>query len=185
MPAYLVQLAGTRHLSSGNGRLVFAASVAGARDIAANFRDGEGEQWEQATVTAIEAGSDFEGWTFRVTVSDTTDGSVVADVTVTGAASDGLAEIGADLVTALNGTASIAGAAFATSTLTVAETTDSLGDHKVGIEILPPAADYEGRRHIESFVTSITDEGASGAALSIVFSADTATVPSVLRGVRV
>lgn len=123
--------------------------------------------WAAATATVLADAGDLADWRCRVTV--TTSGGTkgdVADVTVTGVTVADFDTIAALLVTALNATASIAGAAYSTPTLTIAETTDSLGDHTATVELLPPTTWSDPTIPFPDFRTGITHEGASGAALS-------------------
>lgn len=123
--------------------------------------------WASATATALAHVTDLEGWRANVKVA-TSAGVTVADVTVTAASGDTFDEIGDDLVTALNATDDIAGAAYSTPNLTIAETTDSLGDHVVTVKFLPPITWSDPTIEFSSLFGTVTDEGVSGAALAVV-----------------
>ena len=174
--AYLVTLAAdsgmTLHGGGANQMVVWANDATDAKTIAkAKYGAGDDAAWAAATATELVVGTDLEGWSFRVVVTDPADDSVVADVSVTAAAADQVDDVGADLVVALNATASIAGAAYnvGTNVLTVAETTDALGDHHVAAYAYPPAASYAGSQDVSfaGFFTTITDEGSGSAALAL------------------
>jgi hypothetical protein len=102
--------------------------------------------------------------------------------TLTGGAdgTDVLSSLASLMMTALNATADIAGAAFTSSTnvLTVAAASDVLGDHLVEAIMVPPDAE-ENDVGVPGFVTSITDGGLASAALSVDFAADNYAVPKV------
>lgn len=201
MALFLVQMAPGGHTTLKNGidtMVVSADDATDAKAIAKTHLTGDASDaaWQAATVTALAdvdvADADaLNGWTFRVLVEDPSDNSVVADVTVTGVTTslDTLDEIGTALATGLNLSAiDNAGYVGATQTLTVATGGggDDLGDHRVTVEVKPPVVvDANGNQtndpqHIASFVASVTDEGLSTDALTVVFDADTKIVPTVL-----
>ena len=122
--------------------------------------------WASAVVTAITEDTDLEYWRAKITVYDT-GGAVVETVTVVADSADDFDAIGDDLVIALNATTSIAGAAYATPALTIAETTDALGDHTVVIEFLPPTTWDDPTISFDTFWDTLVHEGAGGAALSV------------------
>ena len=88
-------------------------------------------------------------------------GAVNATFTTTAVAGKTFVQVMADMVTLLNAHASIAGAAWSTPNLKVAETTDGIGDHTV------TASFKLGDQEIESVIGTITDGGAAGAALNV------------------
>ena len=104
------------------------------------------------------------------------------DVSYTGIASDTVDLIGTALAVALNATVPIAGAAYVggTNVLTIAQTTDNLGDRSVEIEITPPGcvAPIGGT----FFYTALTHRGAVGAALSVNLT-DSAAIPKLIARV--
>jgi hypothetical protein len=182
MPAYLVTLnrekLGRQLKHGADAMCVFAADGTAALEMAAAALDGDGGIWSEATATAIAADADFNGWTFKIGILDGTGagGDEAAHVTVVGDATDNtIDEIGAALVTALNAVTGIAGAAYNSTTqvLKVAETTDSLGDQSITVEIIPPG----GFSSIASLVGTIVHEGSSGDLLSVVLPADAAVIP--------
>lgn len=183
MPAYLVQVAsevtGTYLLGGADSHVVFAADAAGAREaVAARYGGDVNSAWNDsnlAEVTELVADADLEDWTFKITLYDTTNRLPAEEVSVTGGAADALDDIGAALVTALNALDDIAGAAYdtATNVLTVAETTDGIGDWTFVAEAIPPW----GETSIDSLFSSQTDGGASGDALTLTFVADGPTLP--------
>lgn len=127
------------------------------------------EAWAAATVTALAHVTDLEGWRVNINIADTS-GDTVEDVTVTATSGDGFDEIGALLVTALNATDSISGAAYSTPTLTVAagSGTDNLGDHTVTCTFLPPTTWDDPTIEFSSIFSTITHEGLATADLSVV-----------------
>lgn len=142
------------------------------------------DYFEDDTVvaTAIAAATNWAGWTAHVQVVHPTTGATVVDVSVE--AVDTLDNLGAALVTALNATAPIAGAAYnsSTQTLKVAETTDNLGAHYLYFDLIPPGK----TKAVNSSLSTKTHHGSAGAALSQVFAADAYAVPKVtatLKGV--
>ena len=156
-------------LKEGHDQLVVIAdSAADAKQVAKAYMGIPSDQaWAGATVTAIAEGTDLAGWRARVTVKDT-GGAVVEQVTVTAVTVGYFDSIGALLATALNLTTSIAGAAYATPNLTVAETTDSLGDHTVEVAFLPPITWDDPEIVLAGLFSTITHEGAGGAALAVL-----------------
>ena len=138
--------------------------------------------WANATATALAAGADLQGWRLRVAII-----GAAVDVTVTGAAAATVDSIGALAVTALNATAAIAGAAYNSSTnvLTIAETTDALGNKSVLAELYPPTGGSFGNPTvaIPSFVSTVVHNGSSGAALKCTLVAS--TIPTIAAAISV
>jgi len=151
-----------------DGGIVVAESAAEAKlTMKAHLGLPSDEAWAGSTVTAITEGVDLIGWRAKITISDTV-GALVESVTVTAVSGDDFDDIGGDLVTALNATSSIAGAAYATPALTIAETTDTLGDHTVTVEFLPPITGWDDPTvDFPAFYDTLVHEGAGGAALSV------------------
>lgn len=174
MPAYLLTLpaaGGQTLIGGGNAAVVFAENAADAKAMAASQFDGDSNAlWGAATATEIAAAADFEGWRLRVAILGQEN---PIDITVEGAASATVDSIAALMVTALNATTEIAGAAYNSSTqvLKVAETTDGLGDQQILVEFLPPDT-LPGAQPIPGFVSTIVDGGASGDALTVTLGAD-------------
>jgi hypothetical protein len=157
-------------LKEGHDSLIVVAdSVADAKQVAKAYMGIPSDAaWAAAAVTAITEGTDLVGWRAKVTVRVAGGGAVVETVTVTAASGDDFDDIGGDLATALNATASIAGAAYSTPNLKVAETTDSLGDHTVEVAFLPPTTWDDPTIELAALFGTITHEGAAGAALNVV-----------------
>lgn len=141
--------------------------------------------WDGATVTEMVVAADLEAWTLHVLIS-TAAGAVVADCSVTGAASATIDSIAALMVIALNATTPIAGSAYnaGTQVLTVAQTTDNLGDHVVAVQFKPPAATHDNPIAIPGLVVSKVDAGLSTAALTVTFAGDSYTRPKVVGQVK-
>jgi hypothetical protein len=149
--------------------IIVAQTAAEALLVAkANIHLPSDEAWASATATAMADAADLEGWRAKITIEDSS-GDEVETVTVTGASGATADTIGALLVIALNATDSIAGAAYDTGTnvLTIAETTDTLGDSTVTCEFLPPTTWNDPTISFDEFYTSLVHEGVSGAALQV------------------
>lgn len=188
MPIYSVVSdpnAVTPRKNTYDAAVVIANGTTEAKKMAGGVFDGDAQAvWDAATVTSLAtlpaiAALPLTGWVFNVQVGAS---GANANVTVTGDSDDTLDDIGAKLVVALNATA-INGAAYNTSTnvLTVAETTDTLGDKDVTILVTPPTGFFIGSfTWVQAdLVASVTDLGSSGAALKITFST-TWQVPTVV-----
>jgi len=180
MGIYHVQLPADSRITLVEGKdtaIVVADSVADAKQIMKAYTGmPSDDQWADAVVTAITEGADLADWRARITIKDTA-GAVVERVTVTAVTVADFDTIAALLVTALNATASIAGASYSTPNLTIAETTDGLGDHTVEVAFLPPATWDNPEIALAGLFGTITHEGASGAALAVVML--DATLPAV------
>lgn len=189
MPAYLVTLDRTKSghtiVQGADAMVIFAASATAAKQAAAAKYEGDGLAWlNDSTATEIVAGTDWSGWTFRVSILGGfgTGGDEPHTVAVVGdSTNDTVDEIAAALVVALNALDGIANAAYnaTTNTLTVAGTADGLGDQKLEVSIIPPA----GASSIASLVGTITDGGVAAADLTVVLPADNAVIPNVLAPV--
>lgn len=190
MPAYFVTLdqskSGHQLRGGGDAMVVFAANATAAMEICAAKYPSDGLAWlNDATATEIEAAADFNGWTLRILIQSGlgAGGDEHGEFVVTGTATDNtIDEIAALMVTALNAHADIAGAAYnATSnTLTIAQTTDGLGDQTVEVSLTPPGGESE----IPSLIGTITDGGVAGDALTVVLPADAVEIPVVLAVVQ-
>jgi len=123
--------------------------------------------WIASTPVLLADPADLAGWRLKITITDTDD-SVTESVTVTGVTVADFDSIGALAVIALNLTSSIAGAAYSTPNLKVAETTDALGDQTVTVEFLPPVTWDDPSISFPAFIGTITHEGAEADALNVV-----------------
>jgi hypothetical protein len=191
MAAYLVTPAAQGGTQKAKAMVVSAADATNAKAICAAYFGGD-NAWSAATATLIDdvlssAAAALTGFRFGIDVSLA--GANVVHVEVTATDTDNtLDEIAALLVTALNATAPIAGAAYnaTTQVLKVAETTDALGAHTVTLYCYPPSANDAGgqRRNAESnipgFWSVTAHEGSSGAALTLTFAVDGYVVPRVV-----
>lgn len=192
MPAYLVALdrssGGRTLINDTNAMVVFAFSAAQAKELAHAAVSGDGHAWlsSTTTVTEITAGTNWAGWKFEVVIQsglgDEGDQRGHVAVTGNGTTLDTVDKIGAALVVALNALEGIAGADYtaATNTLTIADATDALGDQTVQVLISPPGSDVS----VSSLVVTITHEGDTADALSVVLPADNAVIPAVAALVR-
>lgn len=181
MAKFLVQFPDALNKVNGvNAMVVEADSAAIAKRLCA-AQVGSDADWVAATATDLTAAfaADFTGFTYRIRIGAAPDavGADIVDVSYVGVASDTVDLIGAALVTALNATAQIAGAAYNTSTnvLTIAETTDALGDHSVNVETIPNGAGGS----LSDLFSTVVHQGASGDALKVTLVAPTA-IPAVL-----
>ena len=185
MPAYLVQIDPTAApLVEGKlNAAVFAEDAAAARLVAASeFNNdkngGTGtvspyyeDLWAAATVTEIVEG-DLEGATLRVQVIGA---DPVIDYTVTGAAAATVDTICALMVTALNGDAQIAGAAYsAGNLLTVSDIADALGDLTLQVDFIHKGAS------LGAMVGAITDGGIAAAVLTVQMATDVIAIPTAV-----
>lgn len=171
MSIYHIQLDadGGKTLKEGvNSAVVIADSAADAKQIMKAYlglpADGA---WAGGTVTEITEAVDLENWRAQITIKDTS-GDLVERVTVTGGSGADFDAIAALLVTALNATDSIAGAAYSTPNLTIAETTDNLGDCTVEVALLPPTTWNDPSIGLASLFGTITHEGNQADALAVV-----------------
>lgn len=156
------------YLENGNDSMIVTAESAADAKLVAKARVTlpSDAAWANATVTEIVDAADLEGWRAKINISLA--GSTVEEVEVTAASGDDFDDIGGDLVTALNATASIAGAAYSTPNLKIAETTDGIGDHTVTLYFLPPTTWDDPTINFASFYGTLVHEGASGDALTVV-----------------
>lgn len=185
MAAYLVYFDPQMPVGARNGvkaAVVYAADEADAKALLkALYSDDLDASWANASAVAINAGTDLNGWTLRVQVI-TPEGVVLADVNATGDGTNNtMDEIAALIVTALNATDDIAGAAYnsSTNTLKVAETTDNIGDHRVIVFFYPPGQTTQVKKDFPGLVGTITDEGNANAALTVVLGADAYSLPAL------
>lgn len=177
MPAYqLVLPYVAAQLYGGVNILNVFAADANAAKVLANAKFGQDAAgiWDNATVTEIATAADLEDWTFSMRIYDPAlgpDDESTIEVSVTAVDTDDIDDVGGDLVTALNGTDAISGAAYNTGTnvLTIAETTDGIGDWHVDIYASAPAAlGFDpGVNLAPMFHGTITHEGSTGAALAV------------------
>lgn len=187
MPAFLVEAdrnAAVTRIEGVDTFVVFATDAAQAKSICESRFSGDANAiFAGATATEITAAADFNGWTLRVTLSHPTTLATVADVTVTGDATNNtIDEIAALAVTALNALDDIANASYdgTGNVLTVAGAADSLGDHICTAELKPPAASYAEPRAVAGLIGTITDEGSAGSAVTVALPADAAVVPRIM-----
>lgn len=175
MAAYIVRQADTSGgtmVGGENAAIVVADNATVAKSIAAALYGSSADiaaRWTAGTATELVAPDSLEGMRFRVKVVDPSDDSVVADVTITSVATDDIDDVGGDLATALNATASIANAAWSAGTLTIASGSggDDLGDHVVSCFCYPNADRHAEDVEIAGVFSSIVDEGAATDPLSV------------------
>ena len=188
MGIFLVTNDEAKTVSGKRGLVVVAEAAADAQVFAASHFNSD-STWATSTTTALtedtlDASAAMLGYTWRITITGPTITDGKQGVSATGTGTDDLDAVAALLVTALNGLADIAGAAYAAPNITVASGAggDDLGDHKVTVSVFPPSGNTNA--DLQSlFVASITDEGASNAALTVALVADTEARPVVLAEV--
>jgi hypothetical protein len=163
---------GTR---DGRKELVIAAdSAAIAKRVAAAQFDQDGA-WSDATALECSAASDVEGWTYRIRVSAASSANPdVVDVSYVAKAGDDVDDVGDALVILLNATAPIAGAAYSTPMLKIAETSDALGARKVCIQAFAPDA----VEPVVDMIGTVVDGGATGATLTAILTIPT-DIPTI------
>lgn len=105
-------------------------------------------------------------------------------VTLTGGqdATDKPSALAIKMVTALKATGHAAGADFDSTghVLTVAATSDVLGDHRLFAYFIPAGADRSEVKGVPGFVVSKVDNGSAGAALTITLPVDSYIVPVIV-----
>lgn len=175
---------GARTRNGVASALVQGDSSAIAKRAAAAYFEEDGN-WEGADAIDVFTSAyaaDLEGYLYEIKIGRHPDEGSPADfsdlvvVRYTAVENDTADLVGAALVTALNATAEIAGAAYNTGSnvLTIAETSDDLGDHTIQVNIYPPG----GSRPMNSLRTTLVHQGAHGAALKCTLVQPTA-VPAV------
>jgi uncharacterized membrane protein YdcZ (DUF606 family) len=146
--------------------MISAGSAADALAMAKSMFSGDIDaRWVAATSAETEAAADMEDWTMNVTVTSPA-GVVLYDETITAVATDTLAVMAADMVTALEtaGGASLTPSYDAgTGLLTVATIGDGIGDSVLTCNVYPP---LENPVAVPGFVSTIVDEGVAGAVLT-------------------
>lgn len=159
--------------SGGTSGTDYAAATTANTDVVATNPSGT-----TVVATAINAGSASNA----VATTEASTHLSWGATTLTGGSNATVSGIAALMVTALNASALIAGAAYNTSThvLTVAETTDSLGDHRIFGYWIAPNADSTKLIGVPGFIASQVDGGSAGDALTMTLVADTYTVPTVI-----
>jgi hypothetical protein len=164
--------------------VVWATDATAAKALAALVYSGD-SSWAGATTTAVIAPAvNYSGYQVRVALEQIVSGKPTypVDVTVTGdATNDTIDEIAALLVTALNATTPIAGAAYngTTQVLTVAQTTDALGDLTLICQLILPGVE---ERMV--FGGTYVHQGSSGAAIQVTLPADNADIPALYGAFR-
>jgi hypothetical protein len=185
MPTYEVkiskELPGVTLINGNNVMIVEAESAADAKTLAqGHFSGAGGDVWAAATATQVAVGDDFSPVTNEVgeVRSYKLDVTIAGDDTnasfsYTAVDDDAFDDIFDAMVILLNAHADIAGAAFGSNSLTVAETSDGIGDHTVTATL------SYGDVPVAGFLGAITDEGSAGAALAVATDS-TETIPRVL-----
>lgn len=183
--AFLVTLArkGGMTLKNGNDSVIVWANDATTAKYLASMamsNDVPVAAWANATATALVTGTEMEGWTYTITLTDPLTPFTVVEVSHTATNGQSVDDIAAALVTALNATSSIANASFSTPNLTIATGSggDDIGDWTVNITVTPPGTAYStsliaygdtGPVDAVSagFASSLVHEGSATAALSV------------------
>lgn len=125
--------------------------------------------------------TDWEGWTFMVTIHSGFGAGDDEPFTVThvGAAGEDTDDVGAALVALLNANDDIASAAYNSTgeILTAAGSADGFGDQKLSLRVIPPGETVS----VSSLVGTIVDEGVAAADLTVVLPDDGAIIPKIWR----
>ncbi len=184
MAIYLLENLTAKAVKKTNRLIVQAVNAADAKVMAASHFNGDGS-WADATATVLTAttldsDASMLGWVWTITITGGAAQTVDPIVaTTTGAGTDDLDAIAADLVIALNAFADIANAAYAAPNLTIASIADGIGDAAVVVEVFPPSG--ETKTSLAALLTgAIVDEGIAAAVLTLALVADTEATPSVL-----
>jgi hypothetical protein len=176
MPTYKVSLSTeTPGLQLKNGVNTILVEAVDATDAAALIQghmvSQDDQLWGNATVTEVTNATDLSpvvnpetGQTNSFVFTLVVSGAHVGTYTYTAVAGDDLDDVMAALVILLNADAAIAGAAWATPTLTLSDIADNIGD-----AIVTTTVTYGGTS-IVGQVGTTTDGGIAGAALTQVFS---------------
>lgn len=163
-------------LSLKNGVNVLLVEAVDATDAAALVAGHQLAQddalWANATISAWPpAAADLSpvvnpdtGQTNSYVFTLAVTGAHVGTYTHTAAAGEDLDDVMAALVVLLNADAAIAGAAWASPTLTLSDIADNIGD-----AVVTPTVSYGGTT-IVSFSGATTDQGIAGATLEQVYS---------------
>lgn len=162
-------------LSLKNGVNVLLVEAVDATDAAALVAGHQLAQddalWANATITAVGGGTDLSpvvnedtGQTNSYVFTLAVTGAHVGTYTHTAAAGEDLDAVMAAMVILLNADAAIAGAAWASPTLTLSSVGDAIGDALVASTV-----SYGGTT-IVSFSGATVDGGIAGAVLTQVFS---------------
>lgn len=182
MPAYLVMFPVTAApiVQGKRNAVVFAedataAKLAAVSGHAGDFVNGVPDYIDAlfagSTATEIVARTDLEGAILRVQINTPTP----IDISVTGGSGDGVDEIAALMVTALNATAQIDAADYiGTNLLRVANTSDDLGDRTVTASFILNGEELSG------FVGEIVDQGETNSALTVQLATDEVALPNVV-----
>ena len=183
MAIYLLENLTAKTVKTTNRLIVGANNAADAKTFAVSHFNGD-SSWADATATAIatstlDASASMLGWVWKISIAGGAAQTVdPIDVTYTGAGTDDLDDVAAELVTLLNAT-EIDNAAYAAPNLTLSSIADDIGDAEVVVKVTPPSGNTKTDLNA-LFVASITDGGIAGAALVVALVADTEILPAVL-----
>jgi hypothetical protein len=168
---FLVQLDENAKTEKGkvNTLVVAADTEAQALEAAQAYQAGDSDYaWADAVVTQATVATSMEDWTLNIVVVDLTtdpdDHEVEYDVTVTAGTAEKLADLGTAMAAALVVEGLTANYNAGTSTLTVAAGGDNIGNRQILVALRPPDSDVS----MDSFIDTVTDEGAAGDALTVV-----------------
>ncbi len=190
MPSYLVKIPtntpGLTLKEGHNSMIVEAADGPDALAMAGGHYDGDGEgAWAVAVATEVDVAADMGpvttlGKTTNFELTITITGATVNETFVhTLPAASTYAAAFTAMVVLLNAHASIAGAAFGSNLLTIADGGggDDLGDHTVAAKFAYGGVD------VPSFLSTVTHEGAASAVLSVATNASV-VLPAVLSSAK-
>lgn len=148
--------------------VVYADSTSQAKDLAKAMMGADANlHWANATVTAIAAEAELEGWTFNIGLQDNNSPFTVITASYVATDAQVIDDVGAGLAAALI-VAGVAGAAYnsGTNVLTIVETTDGMGDWHINVFAYPPSGGLysDPLTSVTGFFGAVTAEGASGIA---------------------
>lgn len=158
------------HLVEGKDTLIVSAESSAEAILAAKayLHLPSDAAWVASTPVLLAHDVDLEGWRLKVVVTDTDGTTITATAEVTAGSGADFDAIGDLMVIALNADDDIAGAAYSTPNLKVAETTDGLGDQTVTVFFRPPITWDDPTISFPLAIGTITHEGGSGSALNVV-----------------
>jgi hypothetical protein len=199
---YLVRIPLKSGMTFRNGNdsvILWADTSTQAKSLASAAMAGDVPKaaWDDANVfiiatASIMAGTDLEGWTYTINLTDNLAPFTLISVSVTGTFGQDIDAIGSALATALNATV-INGAAYvgASNTLTIVDVADGMGDWLIDIRTTPPGGVFpvstsnlvfgDPTEHVTGMFGAITAPGAAGIARTVVFTDIKPSIFGVLK----
>ena len=179
MATFIVKVPNDSGITLKNGVatcVVTAENATDARAICESVHGDGAANWTDSSVTAstvsqTTVGDAMAGWRMLIEIVDTD-----FEVEITAGVGEDLDQMATEAAAALVA-AGIATAAYnaTTNVLTVAGAAANLGDKTLSVKLFPP----NGYAPVSGLISSITDEGVAGAALTVTFQADTYVLPAI------